>query len=451
MNSTLKNTANIPSKEHFLDDWKRFTQRYSNDALAQLRMNSLHAFRELSYPNRTMEEWRHTDIMPIVKTPYRVSMDTPIGNRAHKISKWHELGNNDSPELVFLNGSFSYSFSKGYGKSIFGYLGGIHEALLNDEAECVRNHLAQHAKKHTAYTALNTAFLNEGAYVRITRAHHPPSPICLRYVTTAHTQPTVHHLRNLFIIEENASATIVLHYLGRPDVGNYLNNVVEEIYLGKNAQLHLCVLVDEGNSGNHLRTQEISLHRDSRLNMHTVTLNGERVRNQSYAYLVEENAQVEESVLVLNDADRMVDNDVHVHHLATHGTSRITAKGILADQSKTVFRGKVYVAPDAQKTDSNQINQSLLLSNKATIDSKPQLEIYADDVKCTHGATVGAPPEEVLFYFRSRGISEANARAMLTCGFANSMINEIPVSAVRKMLSHEIAARYESNDTGKIS
>jgi len=195
--------------------------------------------------------------------------------------------------------------------------------------------------------------------------------------------------------------------------------------------------------GNHLATAEIQSDRDSRLNSFSMTLAGKIVRNQLCVNLDGEGASCKLSGIYLNDGDRLIDNSLNITHSKAHGTSRIAYKGILGDKSKAVFLGKVNVIRDAQQTDSDQLSNNLLLSDTATIDSKPQLEIYADDVKCSHGATVGQLDDAALFYLRSRGLAEDDAKLALTRAFASGMLSALAIDECHDYISNAIDQRLD--------
>lgn len=266
-------------------------------------------------------------------------------------------------------------------------------------------------------------------------------PIHFVFVSTGSTENAAAHLRNLFVLEASSEAKVVVSHVGLGGA-RYLSNVVEEIVLGDNAQLGYHKLVEEGARGAHLATTEVHHGRDSRFQSFTFSLTGAVVRNQLCTELAGDNAECALHGLYLNDNKRLVDNCLLITHSQPNCRSRIAYKGVLDGQSSTVFTGKVYVHPVAQKTDSDQLSQNLLLSDTATVDTKPQLEIFADDVKCTHGATVGSPPEEVIFYFRSRGIDEATARGMLTYGFADAIVSEVGLEPLRERLDRYVYEKY---------
>jgi len=231
-------------------------------------------------------------------------------------------------------------------------------------------------------------------------------------------------------------------YIGLSQTSAYLSNLVSEFVIGDNATLRRHKIVEDGAAGHHLETAAVLHGRDTKLEAFAITLAGKIVRNELDVLLAGEGSNVELKGLYLNDGDRLIDNYLHVTHAASHCYSRMGYKGVLDGASSAVFTGKVHVHPGAQKTDSNQLNNNLLLSGDATIDTKPQLEIFADDVKCTHGATIGGFPPEHLFYFQSRGMTSAMANAILTYGFASEVVHAIEVPELRARLAKYVFDKY---------
>jgi Fe-S cluster assembly protein SufD len=231
----------------------------------------------------------------------------------------------------------------------------------------------------------------------------------------------------LITLEPGSRATLVLDHAPSQGSGCGLTNLVGEIDVGANASLDLVVIQREGDESFHVSNLAARVGRDGRFTAHTVSVGGALVRNDLEVLLAEEGAECELRGLFLGSGSRLVDNHTAVDHAVPHCTSRELYKGVLSGRSKGVFRGRVVVRPDAQKTDATQSNPNLLLGDRAEIDTKPQLEIYADDVKCSHGATVGQLDEDALFYLRSRGIGQDDARELLVRAFANEIIEALPV------------------------
>ena len=405
--------------------------------LRDIHADGKSALASTTFPHSKMEEWRHTNINAISNTHYKVAggNDTLPAEQLTGIGYAHA----GWAELVFVDGQFNEALSTLPTLPAGVVIGGL-QALQDNPT--LQQHTQKIVQPRNAYTALNTAFLQDGAFVYVPKKVALDIPVHLLFVTTANADGCAAHVRNVIALEESSAATVTTSYVGLDGSANYLNNVVEEIYVGANAQLTSYKAVKEGAAGNHLATSEFLQDRDSRLTSLIVTQEGKVVRNQSCVKMAGEGAECALHGLYLNDGDRLIDNVLNIHHAVPHCNSRIAYKGILGGNSKTVFTGKVNVDQIAQQTDSDQLSNNLLLSDNATIDTKPQLEIYADDVKCTHGATVGSHPEPIIFYFRSRGIDEITARGMLTFGFADEVISEIEPDALRDRLEAYIFDKY---------
>ena len=409
--------------------------------MGALREKGKHTFDATEFPHSKMEEWRQTNISTVVKTPFRsLTASTDHGLSADSVAEYFYAPDTWT-ELVFVDGFFDAALSNRNALPQGVVAGGLN-AAIHDSHPAVEQHLNQHVGDRNAYTALNTAFLQDGAFVYIPKKVVVETPIHLVFVSSTATKDAAAHIRNLIVLEESAQANIVVNYRNAAGDATYLNNVVDEVVVGANANLHWYKLVEEGAGGNHLNTLAVAQSRDSRFRGFSFSLEGAVTRNQVCLALEGPGAECSLEGLYLNDGERLIDNALTITHKAPNCQSRIGYKGILDDKSKSVFTGFVHVHQEAQQTDSDQLSQNLLLSDHATIDTKPQLEIYADDVKCTHGATVGSPPEEVIFYFRSRGIDEKTARGMLTYAFADDVAGEVEIDEVSKRLDRWVYEKY---------
>jgi len=399
-------------------------------------------FQQTPFPNSRMEEWRETNVSPIVNAGYRSLVQPPM----HGLTKQHVApyfyGEGTWTELVFVNGFFAPELSCTPALPEGVTAGSLAEALAGEGTAVAETHLGQYLADHSAFTALNSAFVQDGALLHVARNAATDHPIHFLFFTTPEAEKSLAHIRNLYVLESGAQANVVTSYIGLAGDHAYLNNVVEEWSLGQNSHLHLYKLVEESAAGNHLATSEFHQERDSALNTFVMSMSGKIVRNQLCVKLDGENASANLRGLYLNDQNRLIDNPLSITHVKPHCFSRIMYKGILDGESRSAFAGKVYVHQEAQKTDSNQLSQNLMLSDSATIHTRPQLEIYADDVKCTHGATIGSPPEAVVYYFRSRGIDPATALAMLTYGFAEEVVSEIEVPELSARLGDYVYKKY---------
>jgi Fe-S cluster assembly protein SufD len=288
---------------------------------------------------------------------------------------------------------------------------------------------------------LNTAFLRDGAFVYVPPGTVIEEPILLEFLADRVGGNHAWHRRSLFVLGENSQVTLVESYSGPAGV-TYFTNAVTEVIVGAGAVVDHYKVQREGDAAFHMATMQIQLDRAARFSSHAVTLGGSWVRNEVNAVFGGEGAECTLNGLYQAAGQQLIDNHTLIDHAYPHCASHELYKGILDGKARGVFNGKIQVRQDAQKTDAKQTNQTLLLSDDATINTKPQLEIYADDVKCTHGATVGQLDEEALFYLRSRGIDREQARALLTFAFANDIVDRIRVAPLRTQLERAFLAAH---------
>jgi Fe-S cluster assembly protein SufD len=399
--------------------------------LANLREEALGSLIDLGLPHRKLEEWRYTSLAALEQsawTPITPSDET-TSETADLAQVLESLALPDVRGLraVFVDGRFEARHSDLAGANgAFSFdrfadarSGGPGEALL-------RAHLGQLAGHKTdAFTALNTAFAQDGALLEIAAGAVVETPIHLVFVSRSEGKLVCP--RVVVVARENSRACVVVsHVSAGADVAPVLTSSVAELYVGENAGLDWITLQRENDDALHVSNHQARLSRNARLSSHTLSLGGALVRNELDVVLAESGAEVDLRGLFLGAGGRIVDNHTLVDHAMPHCASRELYKGVLGDSARGVFRGRVLVRPDAQKTDASQSNPNLLLTDRAEIDTKPQLEIYADDVKCSHGSTIGQLDEEALFYLRARGLSERGARVLLTRGFANEICDDLP-------------------------
>lgn len=406
--------------------------------LLPLRKAAISRFAELGFPTRRDEEWRFTNVTPITQTPF-----TPAG-RTETLppsANLESVAFESAPfhRLVFVNGFYAPSLSSPDLPQ--GVKAGSLAAALEADSELIERHLGRYASFENApFVALNTAFFEDGGFVHIPQGVIVEQPIHLLYLSVGEKERTVSHPRTLIVAEENSQATIVESYAGFGDEGTF-TNAVTEIVVGENAVVDHYKLQREGTAAFHVATQQVQLSRTSNFCSHSITLGGAIVRNDINAVLGGEGGECTLNGLYLASSKQLVDNHTAIDHAMPHCDSHELYKGILDGQARGVFNGKIFVREDAQKTDAKQTNQTLLLSEKAQINTKPQLEIFADDVKCTHGATVGQLQPESLFYLRSRGIGIEDARSLLIYAFASDIIGRIKVAPIREQLNGLLLAQ----------
>ena len=405
-----------------------------------LRRTERERFTRTDFPHAKQEAWRFTNVTPIIETAFSISpprSTSPL--ERERVDAFSLRG--DAHELVFLDGRFAPELSSIHGLPDGVVLMGLRDALPRC-AELMEPHLGRHVAEPDAFTALNGAFLDDGAFLYVPFGVRIEKPIHLLFLTAGTTSPAVHFPRNLIVLEAHAEASLVETYAGAHPDGAYFNDLVGETVLGDSAHLHWYKCVDESPGAHHLASHAFVSGRGSCVECCTVTLGGAIVRNAQTIAFRDEGAECQLNGLYLNDGSRLTDTALFVDHAAPHCTSRIAYRGVLDGNSKSVFSGRVLVRKDAQRTDSNQLNNNILLSDRAAIDAKPQLQIYADDVKCTHGATVGQPPEDLVFYLRTRGLDRRAARSLLLRGFTGEILEQIRVEPLRRRLDTAIAAHY---------
>ncbi len=409
-----------------------FTQApFSGPAwLARRRQEAFARFEADGFPRPGDEEWRQTNVAPIAATPFALS-----DPRKHDASF---LPPASAPSLAFLNGVPVGSASDDLPP---GVLAAPLSKLLAGDAGMLEPHLAAVAPVvRRPFSALNTAFLREGAAIVVPAGRVVEEAIHVMYGSSPEDGPIVAHPRTLVIVGEGSQVTVVETFAGRRPGGPVLTNSVTELVLGAGAIVHHVRIVDEDGAW-HVGAVQAIQERDSRLTSHNVCLGAALTRLDIGSKLAGSGAECVLNGLYLGEGHQHVDNHTTLEHASPHCPSRELYKGILSGNARAVFNGRIVVRPDAQKTDAKQSNRNVLLSGEATVYTRPQLEIYANDVKCTHGATIGRLDEQALFYLRARGIGKTEARALLLRAFAAEVLERIPVPAVRQWLEQTVAER----------
>ncbi|MEO5580601.1 MAG: Fe-S cluster assembly protein SufD, partial [Gemmatimonadaceae bacterium] len=294
-----------------------------------------------------------------------------------------------------------------------------------------------------AFTALNDAFAADGAVIRVQAATEVTTPIHLIFITTTDAAGSATHPRNLLFLERHSSCTVIESYVSTGD-GEYFTNAVTEVNVADGAKLNHYKLQNESESAFHVGTIQVHQGANSRYDSFSLATGAALSRTNVYTRLDGDAAECVMNGLYMVDGTQHVDHQTSIEHVAPNCPSHELYKGILDGRSHGVFNGKVYVHPEAQKTDGKQSNNNLLLSEHARIDTKPQLEIFADDVKCTHGATVGRLDETAMFYLRSRGIGIAQARKLLTYAFAADVLEKIELEPLKLALERQVLLRFTS-------
>ena len=400
-------TETMEETNQYLSDFERLEKQPAPPALQRLRKAAIARFAELGFPGPRDEEWRFTPLKSLVQTPFRLA---PAEAARPK-------GGRPSPEGVIVSG--------------------LAEALAK-HPQMVEPHLARHADfKRNAFVALNTAFLRDGAFIYVPPGKTVEEPIDVtNLVPPSDDGRYAWHRRCLIVLGPNSKATVVETFAGPRQT--YFTNAVTEVVVGDNADLDHYKVQEEGPEAYHMAVMQVQVGRAARFSSHAFSLGGDWARNEINAVFAGEGGECTLNGLYRGDGRRLIDNHTFIDHALPRCVSHELYKGILDGHARGVFNGKIYVRQDAQKTDAKQTNKTLLLSDDATINTKPQLEIYADDVKCTHGATVGQLDDEAIFYLRSRGIGRQEARDLLTYAFANDVVGRVRVESLRERLSQTL-------------
>ncbi len=412
------------------------------DWFAPTRRAALNRFLELGFPTPRHEEWRYTNVAPIASAGFCTREPGSAQVTREDIAAF-SFGVSVCVELVFVDGWLCPELS-----SRGAVPAGVRVASLVDVMETDRSlvepHLARHANfEEHAFAALNTALMQDGALVYVPRHSVVEQPIHLLFVSTGGGPASASHPRNLVMVDADSQATVIESYVGLGASGEaaYLTNPVTEVVASENAVVDHYKLNLEHDTAYHVGTLNLHQFRASNVRAHTASCGGVLVRNDINAILDAEGCECELDGVTMIRGRQHVDNHLRVEHAKPHSNSREFFKGILDDQARSVFTGRIVVQPDAQKTDAKQTNMNLLLGPGAQADSKPQLEIFADDVKCTHGATIGQVDEEAIFYLRSRGLSEPAARGLLVHAFAGEAIDRVRFEPLRSRLDELSLAR----------
>jgi len=408
-------------------------------AIRAWRRNAFGRFASLGFPTPKNEDWHYTSVASIADHEFGL-LTARSGDVGRDDLAPFMFGARDWHTLVFVNGIYAPELSD-RGK----LPAGVELTELSvawSTSPDVADRLGSVARHDTAaFTALNAAFAQDGAVVRIARGVEVEKPIHLLFVTDAAAARAMVHPRNLVVVERHAKATIIETYASATD-SIYFTNAVTEVTLGEGATLRHYKMQREAARAFHVGTIEVVQARDSHYVSFSLSTGAELSRTNVYTTLDGEGSGATLNGLYMLDGEQHCDQQTQVIHAQPNTFSRELYKGILDGRSHGVFNGKVYVRPIAQKTDGKQTNKSLLLSETAHVDTKPQLEIYADDVKCTHGSTVGQIDQSALFYLKSRGITNALARRLLTYAFAADVLETLEVDAVREGLERATLERF---------
>lgn len=425
------------AEQQFLDQYREFDANgavASPDWVCALRSNAIRRFEENGFPTMRDEAWRFTSLKPITEKEYTLAIGDSSTSEAVETKFLDPTGF----RVAIVNGMFAEEHC---------HLGGLPEGVTvislasaaQSNADVVSAYLGKQAQvEKSCFSALSTAFLRDGVFVHLARGVELSKPLEILFAGVG--KGVVEHPRVLIVAEDNSRLQIVENYVGTDGVC-YLRNCVTEVVVGDGASVEMCRLQRESKAAYHTATTHIRQGRASKFNVTMVVLGSALSRHDLTCVLDGEGAESSIRGLSILDGKQHVDHHTLIDHAKPNCQSKEYLNGVLDDESRSVFTGRIVVREGAQKTDSKQSNNNVLLSKSARADSQPQLEIYADDVRCTHGVTLGPLNEDAVLYLRTRGILEADARRMLTYGFGVEIIEGIGIDDVREKLGVMIRQR----------
>jgi Fe-S cluster assembly protein SufD len=405
--------------------------------LKRFRAEGIQTFETLGFPTMKDEDWHFTSVAPIADRVFHPARPTKIRNDA--LDRYPLFTKLIPTVFVFINGRFRPELSSAFTDAEGVTVQSLAAAIRDDDGELQKELGSAARNTSSAFTALNGAFFRDGALIRIA-ADATVQPIHLMFIA-ADTDGAVSHPRNVIIAGTHSRATIVESYVTMDD-STYFTNTVTEVILGEGARVSHYKLQSEAMTGFHVGTVQATQPRNSYYESFSFATGGDLSRTNVYTVLEGDGAECVLNGLYLADGTQHMDHQTYVEHIAPNCPSHELYKGILDGSSHGVFNGKVYVHPEAQKTDGKQSNNNLLLSDHARVDTKPQLEIFADDVKCTHGATVGRLDETALFYLQSRGLGKSVARKLLTYAFAADVLERLSLKPLKEALEARVLERF---------
>ena len=436
----IKSEISSKYSDLYLENIGKITD-ISSPYINSFREEAIGKYRELGIPTRKNEAYKYTNLDPFFNHDYR-NYFMPVPTDFLKAEEFRcDIQDLDTHGFVLLNGFYPTINDKLRQLPTGVWIGSLNEAA-GKFGDLIRKHYGKYAKSNTdGLVHLNTAMASDGVFIYVPSGVAIGKPI--QIVDLVHSDEDMFNQhRNLIIVEENAEISlIVCDHAMTPQ--KFLTNAVTEIYVGENSHFDIIRVQNEHNNACKITHTFIHQEKNSTASSNNITLHGGLIRNSTYHYLAGEGAQSISNGLYLTDKWQHVDNFVNVEHAAPNCTSNQLFKGVLDDMSTGAFNGRIFVKPDAQGTVAYQRNNNILMTDDAKMDTKPQLEIYADDVKCSHGATIGQIDENALFYLRSRGIDKREARLMLMFGFAHEVIQNIRIEPLRERMDNLVMQRLK--------
>ena len=436
----------VEQLESYLAEFTEIAKQCATETppwLRDLRDRAFARFCEVGFPTTKDEDWRFTNLSSIAHTQFKLARGNAVRPTASNLASWQF--DNCAAQLVFLDGRFAPELSNQSEMPEGVVAIALRDAIANRPEE-VALHLGRYLNiERDPFCALNTAFAEDGAYIHVPAKVVIEHPIHLLFVSISGATPEMTHPRNLIVVEKEAQASVVEDYVSFGPETPALSNAATEVVARNNATVTHILVEREHRRTYNISTLRIEQARSANVASHSLLLGGALVRNNVHPVLAGEGGECLINGLFIGNDHQHLDNYMLVEHVSPHCASRQFYNGILDGQSHGVFHGRIIVHRDAQKTDAKQTNRNLLLTDDAQIDTKPQLEIHADDVKCTHGATIGQIEENALFYLRSRGIAKVEARQLLLEAFAGECLDRMHPGPARDHAQNLIERQLSSD------
>jgi Fe-S cluster assembly protein SufD len=438
--NTMDKTIEI--KDWYISNFAEFEKRLNGgkeNPIHQKRKEALSNFSRLEFPTIKDEEWKYTSIAPLLKYNFIPSLEKK--NVSKEFIKSLLFDEMEHSLIVFINGRYSAENSV-----LLNLPGGVIVGSIADEIKKNNEVLLKHFGKYAdhqnhIFTALSTAYTEDGALIYIPEGKIVEEPIHIIFITTAGDKKLLTQPRNLFVAEKSSQVTIIEHYACNEE-STYFTNAVTEIVAEENTMVDHIKLQEESKKAFHIARMEVDQEKNSNFSSHLISTGADLTRNDFNARFNDEGGECILNGLYMIDGTQLFDAHTLMDHAKPHCNSHEHYKGILDDKSRGVFNGKVIVRQDAQKTNAFQENNNILLSDEALVNTKPQLEIFADDVKCSHGATIGQMDDEAKFYLKSRGIGEEASKAILLHAFASDVVTSIKIESVRNYIEKIITEKF---------
>lgn len=429
-------------KDKLVSSFLAFENKFDvNDYIHDIRSEAIKTFENTGFPSKKEEAWKYTSLNSILKHDYSVFTNKENAIEYKDVKKYF-LDDIDTYKIVFIDGVYSAHLSQTTHEGMDVCL--MSSALTKPKYKAVIENYFNKIAVQDSLTSLNTAFTNEGAYIHIPKNKLVEKPIQMVYFSTGNEAASITQPRNLVVVDENSHVQIIERHQSLTD-NPVLTNCVTEIFADKRAMVDYYKVQNDNLNASLIDNTFVNQHDNSIASVHTFSFGGKLTRNNLSFF---QNGEHMDSILkgiTIIEGKQHVDHNTLVHHIEPNCESHQDYKGIFGESSTGVFNGKVVVEKEAQKTNAFQSNNNILVSDKASINTKPQLEIFADDVKCSHGCTIGQLDESAMFYMRSRGIAEKEAKALLMYAFSNNVLNSVKINELKNRINKIIANKLGVN------